>query len=819
MSLGSLKVNLRPLRLAFLVDPADDAAVLQAIETSTFLWGGAFNPIVPVFHRLPKAWKRERLDVVKPRSVLDGYLDAFDPDLVVLVGALESRKLDVGHRETIKCSEILKDVAEDGTPAYGIGLFELLDHFAERELKFVRHSPAQLCLPEIGRKSRLFLASVFGLLPDQLGAAFQQRFGALPGLQTKPCSVDNYIEFLQPESLFLRRLGCWHLRPVRYGFSRNDCVFFMDADSTLDVLDYWNLRALGWTVIPVCRQSASNVAVRNFAQVFVEENSFAYRSNPELFNHTVLLRGRSATLAEVRAFGQSLGLKPKRHQNEWKMTYQDWQPRVWDEWAREKDGAEPCVLEVKEEEFDLSGDETRFAFKTLMPEFASRFGGHHEPRCANDLGLRLWSKEQLLAEVMPEGDERAARSMGALGLKEWRCSKMGLVHLVRHKNWRQTLEYPNAEAVFSSWLSERGWKTELSDKGHIAEQMLKHLGGSSGTRVLARDGIIQLLEKLSNGRTLNVQAFRADLAKIAGQDKFKVLDSDRLAHRLVEAQMVQLGLDLQCTRCRQHSWYSLREVDYDLQCPKCLQRFRVPTHSPKEMVWAYRGMGPFSLPQQAYGVYSVLLTLRFFANPLRGATTPMLSFTAKKDATHFEADLALFFRASKFRERRTELVFAECKTFNEFEPRDAQRMTAIGREFPGATLVFATLRRTLADKERRLLHPVVNRGRKYWKAERPYNPVIILTGNELFADFDVWETWRELGGIHAAHSRPHGEWSELVSLADATQQIYLGMKPWHSWLEERWKRRVSRLAVKHPTQVPNTTSKPSPTNSDMQAPQ
>jgi hypothetical protein len=51
------------------------------------------------------------------------------------------------------------------------------------------------------------------------------------------------------------------------------------------------------------------------------------------------------------------------------------------------------------------------------------------------------------------------------------------------------------------------------------------------------------------------------------------------------------------------------------------------SHAPKEMVWAYRSTGPFSLPQRAYGVYTVLLTLRFFARVLNCPTTPLLSWS------------------------------------------------------------------------------------------------------------------------------------------------------------------------------------------------
>jgi hypothetical protein len=44
-----------------------------------------------------------------------------------------------------------------------------------------------------------------------------------------------------------------------------------------------------------------------------------------------------------------------------------------------------------------------------------------------------------------------------------------------------------------------------------------------------------------------------------------------------------------------------------------------------------------------------------------------------------------------------------------------------------------------------------------------------------------------LGGIHAIHTQAHGNERELVSLADATQQIYLGMKPWHESVRARQK--------------------------------
>lgn len=525
----------------------------------------------------------------------------------------------------------------------------------------------------------------------------------------------------------------------------------------LDIIDYWNLRALGWNVVPI---------------------------------------------------------------------------RIWDEWAREKDSADPCELEVSQEEYELGSHDDRITFKTLMPEFASRFGGHSKARCANEIELRFWGEKKPPAEVVPEGDWQLAGAAGAFGFDEWRCGQRGLIHLVKHKNWRERLNLSSATSVFAAWLKTKGWEVEFSNNGHIARHMLRHLGGTIGVGLVAKRSVIDLLHQCATGRSnkdhdesplerrsdlpeeefgraVSVEAFKQALNRIAEEDKYKRAKPEQLAKRFIEQHMFELGFKLQCPECRQHSWFSVKDADYELKCPQCLTGFKLPQHNPKEIHWAYRTIGPFSLPHQAYGVYSVLLTLRFFSQLLDGATTPMFSFTAKKVSTSIEVDLGLFYQSSKFTPSRTELIFAECKTFGLFKRRDAVRMLSIAKEFPGAVLVFATLREELNEKEKEALKPVVNRGRRYWKSERPYNPVLILTGNELFADGDPRERWKELGGNHAVHSHGWGGDRDLIGLADDTQQIYLGLKPWHESVVA--KSRASSRGKGLPTgaQPPLTYSGPS----------
>jgi hypothetical protein len=788
---GSLKVKLRPLRLAFLVDPAEKGAVIRAIETTSFLWGGAFNPILPLFQRLPRSLKRAVGSRINASTLLDGYLDAFDPDFVITVGALESIDGPFRGYEVVKCSTILESVGDDGMPAFGIGLFELLRGFAENELKFVRQIPLRMRFPKF-QKHRLFFGSLFGLLSENVLTLFKRQFDRLPGLKWQDCTMDNYLSFLASDNLFVRRLGALHIRPIRYSHRGADCIFLLDADQPLDVLDYWNLRALGWNILPVAKQAATKSETIRSAAAFIDDNAFAFRANPSLYNHTIIIPSRTTKIVDVEQFGRLLKplLRPPQHKHDWKITYQFWFPRIWDEWAHESDGTDLCELEVLEAEYDLQKSGDQIAFKSLMPESASPFGSYRGPRCANDVELRIWSSEFLPAEVIPKGDRRIARAAAALDFTEWRCSKQGLVHLPKHKNWTEHLSVVAGEHVFAAWMETQGWNVQLSDKGKVARQMLKQLGGKRGMWLLAKEGVVELLAKFAQGRTMHESAFRGAVAEISNRQEFKMPTADRILEWLVESRTVQPGLEMQCPKCSQHSWYSVTEADYELRCSKCLEMFSLPAHDLSSISWSYRTIGPFSLPQHAYGVYAVLLTLHFFTREFASTTTPMLSFSLMKGNASIEADLGLFYRESKYGETGTDSVFAECKTYNKFQKADGERMLLIADHFPGAILVFATLRKSIEESERKILRRVANRGRRFWKADHRVNSVIVLTGNELLTDKSARATWEKLGGVHAAHSRSWGDRRELVALSDDTQQIYLGMEPWHQRFHEQ---RTSRL--------------------------
>ena len=338
MAYGTVKIRVRPIRIAFLVDPADRPGVYRAIELSTFLWGGNFNPIIPSYRRTPAMWESLRVrHLPSPADIIAGYLDGFDPDLVVPVGKCANRSHKVGNRDIVKEEDLIGDLTETATPRHGIGLIELLADFADKELKYKRNDRLNVTFSVLPRSNRLFLASVFGAVPTTAQKIIDRQFANVPGITRVRPTIENFVELLSPLRIFPRRLSVWALeeRPLR-----DATLFVCDATSAQDIIDYWNLRAAGYYVVPIPIQGAALENVKKLATNFIETNYRPYRHNPNMFHHTTVQRSRSVNEEKVRKFCDSLDISKSNSMTRSKYTLRWWYPRLWDAWARENTSKE-----------------------------------------------------------------------------------------------------------------------------------------------------------------------------------------------------------------------------------------------------------------------------------------------------------------------------------------------------------------------------------------------------------------------------------------------------------------------------------------------
>lgn len=850
---GTVDVKLRPIKLAFLVNPEDEVSLQQAIEINTFLWGGMYNPIIPTYKELPAEWQDAPF-VASPsaQELVSGYLDNFEPDYVVPMGECVDYDIDVGDFSIIKdVSEILESMETDGIPTYGISLFEVLSYFFQEALQFQRKYPLDIYVPQFDSDFDLFFGSVFGKLPDNIDKIFWERYAEHLEAKKVDCSIENYIELLELSKIFLRRMTRLYL--THHG-NYDECVYFLDVTKPIDIIDYWNLRAVGWNLIAVPKQFSQEETVQKCVQDFIAENYNRPRLKYRFNLPTTLLKSRSVPEDELRQFADSfdsslfeISDKDKGPKSSLQMRY----PRIWDEWARGYDHVECCDIESDTMEHNISTDQETISFKTLDPEFSRHLSiGIGEPRFVNELNLRLYGEKELLAEVIPKGDLNLARVIGRYDPFCWRISRKGIVYLSKHTDSVMELSIPYAETIFTRWLELRGWTVTIKPPGKIAKQMLQQLDGVHGTWILAHKGIIELLGEMSSftnilkkipeeltklqeslqqnefqNSTVEIERFVRQLKEIEPQlagDKRPMLATNFLGRlskiagkalekkegesnevrkqriaslatqfrkKLIESKALQLGLQVQCTQCDKRSWYSLKNADYELRCPECHAQFFF-TQNIEDIEWEYSTLGAFSSSNQADGAYTVLLTLRFFSLLLRGATTPLMSFEIQRDEIELlEADLGLFYQTSKVSESETKIILAECKTFNAFEQNDIERMTELQNAFPGAILVFAKLTEYLNYEEKSLLLPFVEETWKRYENREPFNPVMILTGKELFLD-SLWES-------HLDKVR----YRELLDICSLTQVIHLG-RDFREEIRFRFRQEQDNLTSRSPIVKP-----------------
>ncbi len=787
---GDITVKCRPLRLAFLIPP-DKAALRKAIQVNSTLWGGTYNPIIPLYAQVPKTWRMYPGQKVVMKDRVAGYVRAFDPDFLVdcTGGKLPPYVADVG-RPTISVDDIWSNFfseKQDGAPQYGIGVFELLSGIFKEHFEVVHRFPSKVAFPVFPKEHALFWAATVGEFLAPIQEAVEAGYSEALDIEKPTIGPQNYESILQTYQFLPRNISRYEVKTDGVGFSRESSyAFYMDATKFADIVDFWNLRALGRWVIPVPKQFVAVPEYITLIRNFVRDQ---YRVNPHnsaITHGTNVIRSSSSTMPELEALADALDLKTILPDNPDArlLALQHWYPRVWDEWAMGRDNAAPDNVSSLSEDFSFPYVTDSVSFDLVKPEFIVE-ALSETPRYANEIYPKFYGEgAKILADVLPydHGPEvlRIAGG-GYLFLRdEFRIARTGLIHLVKwrqHSRWKLPL-----------WLKDKGFVAELSTCGRLAKQMHSQLAG--WTSVLTNEPLLALFDKMTkggeDGKGLSLGEVKNTLRSIGA-------NGNRLYESLVERNVFQLGYKTQCTHCGRASWFSVSEFAKKLECPLCFKELDAisAVDSDNKGTWHLKTAGPFSVDKFADGSYSVLLSLHFLQEDRSLQTTPVMSFNARHATTGktLEADLGAMWQETVYGETQDGLLFAECKSYNEFKRKDFDRMNDLAEQFPGAILAFCTLRKELTPREIKEIQKITKAGMKQWKVERPINPVLVLTGHELFSLYGVPHCWDAIS-IPDWAKRTH----TLLGACNATEAIHLGMPHWQeAWTAERAKKKKRRV--------------------------
>lgn len=811
----SAQVRLRPVRFAFLVRPSDSKRLLEILRINTCLWGGKFNPIIPFFRQVPTWWDRHGHCFDTARQIINGYLDNYEPDFLVEAEHGLANGLGFNSERVLQLSEVLMCAGDRDRKGNGLSTLDLYKELYRKEFQFERrhkHNIANVTSedPAFGA----FCACAFGGFPNQktltyFRRAFEDAFG--------PSEVSL-------NGVALAKIyGAGLTSPLDVGHSKIEVDYHDQSDSTLfalnamdgrDLIDFWNLRTLQRDVLAVPIQWLEELSA--FCRSAIKR---AYRPIPDN-PYGVMLRARvmfarSIPSADIEGLHQKYFAVDVPGAN----LRQDWYPAIWQPTASGHVRSSSPTLTAGEKKFDVqhSEDKPDVRFDSIHPEFAVQYG--NENRWANVIRLRDWGFENQIATTLPMEYRDPKFSPFQLGGDVFLATTEGFVLFPRFRDMPHYWKLPDGMSAIAAWLKTRAIEVRLSDAGRATHQIIQTLGGFGGVRSIASAGVVKLLNKISRKpiqKSMQQQQFINQVNAAAKGDVWR----EGSAEALVKRNAVELGLELKCSKCSSWSWYSLKGLDYKVDCSLCLREFSFPVIDPSSSNgsrWAYRLIGPFALPDFASGGYAASLAIRFFSavvgrhdNTVTWSSGQELTFPSGKK---IEADFILWYqrRQAFGPDHQTEIVFGEAKSFGRdgsvrpsraapkedvFKQDDVERLKALAEAFPGAVLVFATMKEAadLTINEVARLRKLAEWGREYVReSRRTRAPVIVLTGTELFTGFSLRSAWKDKGGQHERLIAPgYVRLEQLKTLADLTQQLYLGMPPYHVWADAKWKARQAR---------------------------
>ncbi len=786
-------VRLRPIRFGFLVRLEDEEKIAEIFRINTCLWGGMFNPIIPFLECVPPWWERYEFGSENANRIMNGYLNFFEPDFLVEAEAGLANGLGFDRNRVLHFTDFLQISGEWDPEKFGLGVHNVYSALYQEIFRFeTRHQPKIVSVEAKDPAYANFVASNFGSFP------FQEQFGYFER---------NYKEVFSPEHTILDFTTLSKLYKTRhdtplsmsrakihidYHGQQAFTLFLLNAKETNDLVDFWNLRATYNHVLAIPIQWIKELSA--FCREFILNANRSLRDNPNRLLHSpTSMFARSIPSEDINGIFKSYLHVDEKEAN----MRQDWYPGIWrkpSEWVFRT--TRP-TLEAGKRQLDIqvNGDSPEIQFDSLFPDFADEYG--NRCRIANVVRIHDWGRTGQIATVFPCDHKNSpffkSFRYGVRG-EHFLPTTEGLVTFPDHGDisLRWNLD---ASTAFNKWFNANETPATPSDAGMATQQIIQTFGSLLGVGCLAHKGVIELLDRIANRpvtKTAEYQELRCDLRCALDDERL----SEGVFRTLVEHKVVELGLELKCSKCGAWSWYSVNLLDYLLTCSFCFKQVDFPVTDPlncKHSRWAYRVVGPFAQPDYAKGGYAASLAVRFLASVAGRTVRSQVTWSPGQEIqltpeAKLEADFILWQQRKEAfgLDYPAETVFGEAKSFvRRFNQQDVSKMKHLTEAFPGSILVFAALKEAdeFSNKEIERLKKLAEWGREYDNdREQSRAPVIILTGTELFTEYSLEESWEGKGGMHKDLIGPaRGRTDNLRVLADLTQQLYLGMPSYDSF--------------------------------------
>lgn len=310
-----IDLSLRSVRVGLLVRPNDTKSILAFMRASSCVWGGMYNPIIPVFRTLPKEWKLEAFESVRGVDIARRYVRFFEPDVYIEaeqglledvgLGSLrEGRHFEprVGSLEEFLAPQDNRDRAET---LFGLEILDVIRALYESEHRFKMREEHTTFLVRPETNSGL-VEAIFGAYPEgaevkHIKETYVRAFDA----KEVDASPEVWVKTFKHGAMVPLYLTQHGLEETRY-WHHEIIIYVFDPARSTDLIDLWNMRLESNPIIPIPKQWF-NLLLDNVREIIKSEYRPIRGNQSGLMHQATIEFGRSMSHAEAQGVIHALG--------------------------------------------------------------------------------------------------------------------------------------------------------------------------------------------------------------------------------------------------------------------------------------------------------------------------------------------------------------------------------------------------------------------------------------------------------------------------------------------------------------------------------
>jgi len=676
MSTINLSVKYRPVKIGFLVEYGDINALVRTAEMNNLVWGGIYNPIIPVSKNTTFAEKLMKLFSVNVLCSIS-HTTAIDN----LIKKHKFLKLPNFYGKSIFLdrNESLIAYLDSYNVIYNI--YE--SNFKNKTDKDIKSNFILVRWNKNDKLANLFTIC-FGYFPKSYNLKKNYEEAYLNGLQAEEVNIDSSkeINFDQTEYIYQLLLTGLKLTPIYDRFFPNNGIFIGDKDNFSDLLYFWNLRAAGFKLFFLPQKYIQ--IFKGSMEKYIEKLGNTPSQIKNLDDY-ISIYYNSINENGIKEIIKDLNVKKELCLSCCKETF-------WN-----NGNIRPAKYYFKEDNIlgivDQPYGNYNITFKLPEKSFINDYKNIRNQNLLvsiKPITEFAYPEHTINPPFISELNEFYGREI-TFHPDEIRIEEDSIAQIIETYDDILSLYPLSYKKIFKKIFEYAQIKNNISQAGLITERIIEKLESLDGGRVFKIMGVRNLFREMKTNDYKTRKAIEKifwDNGEFKKYEKLfieprenKALKKENVFDFLLKKDFLRAGLELKCSNCGLKDWISLKDLDDWWHCRFCGYENRVSLHLNDQGDWKYRKSGLFAKDNNQEGALPVILTLlqfrRLYFHSSKFLYSPSLKL--EFDSTECEIDFCIILSDIN---GKIEIGIAECKDQGgEINQDDIEHFKSIRNKF------------------------------------------------------------------------------------------------------------------------------------------